>query len=549
MSISEPNPNGEPSLIEAAVRLLTERAGLLLPIEEIRRLARSYELVCGLIARVHSPSRDHAVDLASNLPRSVEGRERRALVSAETAIPTIAKASLQLRTREVSAVALVEACLSRIAKLDGSVNSFLHVDAAGALAAAAAADADIASGRWRGPVHGVPVGIKDVIHVAGLPTTANSRLLAGFVAKQSATVIGRLEEAGAIIIGKNTLHEFAMGGPSFDLPWPPARNPWDLSRFTGGSSTGTAAAVAAGFVLGGVGTDTAGSIRIPAAHCGIAGLKPTYGRVGRGGVIPLAQTLDHVGPMAWTAEDCALMLTAMAGGSAGDATASAMAVPQYADGIGDGLDGLTIGVARHFFEDDNPVDADVSRGIAVALEALRDRGARVVDIRLSPMQDYSATGQVILLAEAFAIHQAHLKHRYDEFSRSLRDRVVPGAFVTGPDYVQAQRRRQELIDELGAAFERVDLLFTATMPTTAPVLEEVDSLYVFQRPLLTLPFDVTGSPALAVCCGFAGTGLPISVQVVGRAFDEATVLRAGHAIEVGTGSRSRRPSMLRGSSA
>src|SRR5205807_6258906 len=256
--------------------------------------------------------------------RMSSGRRRRAM-SAE--LPTIAAAAQLIASRALSPVELTRSCLARIEALDGRLNSFLLVRAEAALAEAAAAEAEIARGDYRGPLHGIPIAHKDIVETAGIRTTAHSKLLRDFVPQRDATIVRRLAAAGTILLGKTATHEFAMGGPSFDLPWPPARNPWNTDHFTGGSSSGTGAAVAAGFILGGSGSDTGGSIRLPAAYCGVTGLKPTYGRVSRYGVLPLAYSLDHVGPLAWSAEDCAILLQAMAGHDPADPASADIAVP------------------------------------------------------------------------------------------------------------------------------------------------------------------------------------------------------------------------------
>src|SRR6476660_2778921 len=279
---------------------------------------------------------------------------------------TIAEAARLIETRDLSPVTLLDSRLERISRLDGRLHSFLRVLADDARKEARAADAEIAAGRYKGPLHGIPLGLKDIYETAGIPTTGHSKVMQDHVPKADAFSVKKLRDAGAVVMGKLATHEFALGGPSFDLPWPPARNPWDTTRFTGGSSSGTGASVAAGLVLGGTGSDTGGSIRGPAAYCGLAGIKPTYGLISRAGILPLGFSLDHAGPMAWTAEDCAIMLQAMAGHDPADPASANWPIPDYRAALQAGGKGLRIGLIRHFYENDNPADEPTRQGIAAA---------------------------------------------------------------------------------------------------------------------------------------------------------------------------------------
>jgi len=366
---------------------------------------------------------------------------------------TIAEASALLRKRELSPVELVESRLQRTERLDGELHSFIRVLREPALAAARSAEAEIVAGNWRGPLHGIPIGLKDIYETNGVATTGHSKVMIDHVPRQDATSVRRLTEAGAIMLGKLATHEFAFGGPSFDLPWPPARNPWDKTRFTGGSSSGTGAAVAAGLVLGGTGSDTGGSIRGPAAFCGIAGLKPSYGRISRAGILPLAFSLDHAGPMAWTAEDCAIMLGAMAGHDPADPASADRPVPDYRAALAGDVKGLRVGLIRHFYEDDNPANEATRQAIAAAVKVLEDLGCSVREVRLSPLADWAACGILIMLAEGYAIHEANLRERFADYGEAFRDRMALAALISGGDYVQAVRRRRELVSEFcrGAA--------------------------------------------------------------------------------------------------
>jgi aspartyl-tRNA(Asn)/glutamyl-tRNA(Gln) amidotransferase subunit A len=454
---------------------------------------------------------------------------------------TIAEAARLIEKRELSPVELLDSRLERIARLDDRLNSFILVLADAARAEARAAESEIAAGHYRGPLHGIPIGLKDIYETKGVATTGHSKVMRDHVPEADAVSVARLRAAGAIVVGKLATHEFAFGGPSFDLPWPPARNPWDTSRFTGGSSSGTGAAVAAGLVLGGTGSDTGGSIRGPAAYCGIAGIKPTYGLISRRGILPLSFALDHAGPMAWTAEDCAILLQAMAGHDPADPASANRPIPDYRAALDGGAKGLRIGLVRHFYERDNEANAATRQAIAAAVDILEGLGCTVRELTLSPLADWVACGVTIMLAEAYAIHEANLRRRFTDYGEAFRDRMVLAGLITGADYVQAVRRRRELIDELDRAMADLDLVMTATAPSEAPPIDAVPKFSTFERPLLTMPFNVTGSPAMAVCCGFTETGLPLSLQIVGERFDDATVLRLAHAYEQATPWRARRP--------
>jgi aspartyl-tRNA(Asn)/glutamyl-tRNA(Gln) amidotransferase subunit A len=334
-----------------------------------------------------------------------------------------------------------------------------------------------------------------------------------------------------------------MGGPSFDLPWPPARNPWNPEHFTAGSSSGTGAAVASGMIMGGTGSDTGGSIRGPAALCGIAGIKPTYGLCSRAGVLPLSFTLDHTGPMAWTVEDCALLLQAMAGHDPSDPASAAQTAPDYMSGLANGIKGLRIGVVRHFFEDDNPVSPATKHGIEHALDVYEHLGAEIREVKLAPMAEYNAVGWLILLAEAYAVHEPWLKSRFNDYGELFRDRVALGGLIRASEYVQAIRRRRMLCLELKEAMADLDILVSASAPAEAPKITEVPKWGMLEKPNFTMPFNVTGYPALSICSGFGAGGLPVSMQLIAKPFDEATLFRAGHAYETAMTWRRKRPGL------
>jgi len=456
---------------------------------------------------------------------------------------TIAEASRQIAAKDLSPVELTEACLARIAALDDTLHAFIRVTPERARADAKAAEARAMAGTRLGPLDGIPIGHKDIYATAGIPTTAHSRLLQDYVPEQDATVVRRWSEAGTVLLGKLATHEFAFGGPSFDLPWPPARNPWNPAHFTSGSSSGTGAAVATGMVLGGTGSDTGGSIRGPAALCGLAGIKPTYGLCSRAGVQPLAFTLDHTGPLAWTAEDCALLLAAMTGHDPTDPASADRAAPDLLGALGAGVKGLRIGVVRHFHETDHPVGPGVAAGLAEAERVFASLGAQIRDVTLPSLHEFQACGWVMLVIEAFAVHEPWLKTRFNDYGDLFRDRVALGGILSAADYVQAVRRRRILTQQVAAAMADVDLLLTAPAPTEAPEITAVGKWATLEKPSFTIPFNVTGQPAMSVCTGFGAGGLPVSMQLVGRAFEDALVLRAAHAYEQATAWRARRPAL------
>jgi aspartyl-tRNA(Asn)/glutamyl-tRNA(Gln) amidotransferase subunit A len=456
---------------------------------------------------------------------------------------TIAEASRLIADKKLSPVELTQACLDRIKALDETLHAFLLVTPERAMTDARAAEARIAGGQSRGKLDGIPIAHKDIYNTAGIRTTAHSRLLQDNVPASDATVVRKWDAAGTAMLGKLATHEFAMGGPSFDLPWPPARNPWNPAHFTSGSSSGTGAAVAAGMILGGTGSDTGGSIRGPAALCGLAGIKPTYGLCSRAGVLPLSFTMDHTGPLAWTAEDCALLLQAMAGHDSADPASADRPVADFTADLNKGVKGLRVGVVRHFFEDDHPVGEATRQHIAQALDVFAHLGAEVREVTLSPLAEWNACGWVILTSEAYAVHEPWLKTRFNDYGELLRDRLALGGMIHAGHYVQALRRRRTLCLELQAAMADVDLLVSASQPTEAPLIDSVPKWAMLEKPSLTIPFNLTGSPAMSICTGFGAGGLPVSMQLIGRPFEDATVLRAAHAYEVATEWRRHRPAL------
>jgi aspartyl-tRNA(Asn)/glutamyl-tRNA(Gln) amidotransferase subunit A len=442
-------------------------------------------------------------------------------------------AAAAIANGEMSPVELVEALFDRIERLNPRLNAFLHVDAEAALKEARATEAEAAQGRLRGTLHGVPVGIKDIIDVSGLPTTCHSKILENDVAARTdAECVARLRAAGAIILGKLSTHEFAIGGPSFDLPWPPARNPWNRDHHPGGSSSGSGSGLAAGLFPMALGTDTGGSVRNPASACAIVGTKPTYGLVSRRGVFPLAFSLDHVGPMTRTVADNALMLGALVGHDPLDP--ASVRLPQscdYLKTLENGVRGLRIGFVRHFHEVDMPADPEVVAGLDRVALTLRSEGADVIDVRLPALQDFAAVNRVVLQSEAWSIHSEWLRNRPGDYGRLARRRLMSGAFIGAGDYVLASRQRSQMIGEVEAALREVDILLCASSMDPACRIDEPQEIERTYMRQARTPFNVTGHPALAMPTGLSRDGLPLSVQFVGRYFDEANLFRVARTWE------------------
>jgi len=458
-----------------------------------------------------------------------------------SAIPTIAEAARQIERKALSPVELTAACSARIEQLQPVLHAFITPTLELAAEQARVAEREIARGAYRGPLHGIPIGLKDIYETAGIRTTAHSQQLIDNVPTTDATVVRKLAGAGTVLMGKLATHEFALGGPSFDLPWPPARNPWNPDRHTGGSSSGSGAAVAAGLVLGATGSDTGGSIRTPAAFCGVAGIKPTYGRVSKAGILPLAFSLDHAGPLAWSAEDCALLLQATAGHDARDPTSADRPVPDFCADLARGVRGLRIGIVRHFFERDNPVQPATHAALEAAIGELRAAGAVIRDVTLPPLIEWTSALTIVTLSEGFAIHRERLRSRFFDFGERLRDRLLLGATISAPDYVAALQRQRQLCTNLATVMCEVDLLLTAATGGEAPLMNDVPKWGGFDKPSFMMPFNLSGSPAMSVCIGFGPNGLPLAMQLIGKPFDEPTLLRAAHGYERLTAWRSRRP--------
>jgi aspartyl-tRNA(Asn)/glutamyl-tRNA(Gln) amidotransferase subunit A len=450
---------------------------------------------------------------------------------------TLAALAAAIRADKLSPVEATRRCLDRIARLDGRLRAFITVDGERALAAARQREAEQSRGAWRGPLHGVPLAFKDLCFIRGLPTSCGTKTAEYFSADHDCTAVARLAAAGAVTLGKLNMTELAMGAFGDNPHHGQARNPWSPDRCTGGSSSGSGVAVAAGLAAGALGTDTGGSIRLPAAACGITGLKPTYGRVSRAGGMALSWSNDHIGPMARTAEDCALMLQAIAGPDPLDATASPRPVPDYVAALAQPVSGLRIGVPENYFL--QGLDPEMEAGVRAAIEALRSLGAPVEEVRLPDPQTMSDVTNIISRSEATALHGHLLRERPQDLGAFTRARLELGLRIPAHDYLQALRLRARLARAFSeTVWSRVDLLVAPVIPEPAPPLEaaldgSIDEITIRQGRFsrFTRPFNGLGLPALSLPCGFSRAGLPLAFQIVGRPFDEATVLRAGHAYQ------------------
>ncbi len=454
-------------------------------------------------------------------------------------LETIFEIAPRLRRKEVSPVELTRACLDRIERLNPALNAFITVTPDSALAEARAAEIEISRGEWRGPLHGIPVALKDLIDTAGTRTTAASGLYQNRVPAVDAEVVLRLRQAGAVILGKNNLHEFAYGGSSLVSFFGDVQNPWNTQHIAGGSSGGSAAAVAAGLCYAAIGTDTAGSIREPAALCGCVGIKPTYGRVSARGVIPLSWSLDHVGPLAATVGDAAVVLKAIAGYDPLDVGSADVPVSDYVSGLGGATKGLRVGVPRaHFFDD---LDDEVRAAVEQALVVIRTLVANVRDVRIDVSSD-----RTVQAAESLAYHADHVARTPELYQAETLRRIRSGENISAREYIQ---RRRELDEERRRAhefFANVDLLVTPATPIPAPAIGDLkkdpEALRPAELRLLrnTRPFNVWGLPAMSVPCGFTKRGLPIGLQIAGPHWREDLVLRLARAYESATAWHKRR---------
>ena len=457
---------------------------------------------------------------------------------------TMREAGQLMRSGQLSPVELLRACLDRIEATDDRLHSFVTLMADEAMAQARTAEAEMLQGNYRGPMHGIPFALKDLYDTAGTRTTSGSYVDLERVPTVDATTTAGLKNAGGILVGKLAMHEFALGGPDWSTPFEPARNPWNLDHITGGSSSGTGSAVASGQVMGGLGSCTGGSIRGPASYCGIVGIKPTYGRVSRFGVVTLSWSQDHAGPMTWTVEDCAYMLQAIAGHDPRDPTSSTAPVPDYSASLVEDIKGVTIGLPRHYFFDPDPsVNAESVAVVEKAVAELEGLGAKVRDVSLPSLDYVRAANSVIMVSEAYAYHEPNLKTIPEKFGDIVRSRFRTGGLLTAADYLQAQRVRTWARREFAEVMKTVDFLATPTMTTPAPAFEGYDPTSTVRGRSFTAPFNVTGLPAISVPCGFTEAGLPVGLQIAGKPFDEPGCFQVGYTYQQHAGWYKTRPNI------
>ncbi len=460
---------------------------------------------------------------------------------------TVEGLAIAIREGKISPVEATQECLGRIARLDGKLRAFITLDEARALEAARRLEAEQRRGAWRGPLHGVPLAFKDLCFIRGLPTSCGTRTSEYFIAEQDCTAVARLAAAGAVTLGKLNMTELAMGPFGDNAHHGHAQNPWRPGHCSGGSSSGSGVAVAVGLALGALGSDTGGSIRLPAAACGIVGLKPTYGRVSRAGAMPLSWSNDHVGPMARTVRDCALLLQVVAGHDPLDATSSAQPVPGYLAALSGVVRGLRVGVPENFFF--QGVHREMEAAVRRAGEVIAGLGAQVSEIRLPDPQTMSDVCNIVSRSEGSTIHARLLRERPHEVQPVVRARLELGMQIPAYDYLQALRLRARLTRAfIAEVFAEVDVLVAPVIPEPAPPLTHATEGPVHELVMrqgrfsrLTRPFNGLGLPALSVPCGFSSAGLPLAFQLVGRPFDEATVLRVGDAYQQATDWHTRRP--------
>jgi aspartyl-tRNA(Asn)/glutamyl-tRNA(Gln) amidotransferase subunit A len=460
--------------------------------------------------------------------------------SAELTLLSLSEAASLVARRDVSPVELTRACIERAEAVDGRLNAYFTRTFESALAEAQAAEGEIAAGRYRGPLHGVPLALKDLFETKGVVTTAGSAFRRDFVPDEDAFAVARLREAGAVFLGKLNMHEWALGATNVNELFPSPHNPWDLDRVTGGSSGGSGAALAARLCFGALGSDTRGSIRIPASLCGVTGLKPTYGRVSLRGVVPLNWSLDHAGPMARTAADCALLLNAIAGFDAADPLSIDAPAPDYAADLAGGrLEGLRIGVPRAFFFDADAVEPEVSAAVLATRAVFESLGATVVDVDFPDPVRYNAAS---FRAEGVAYHEERLRERPELFGRLVHRRLSGWTELSAVEYSRDRYAQYELKMHLRRLFQDVDLVLTPTTPTVAPLLapqatEDTSNLLIRNTSI----FNVAHVPAISFPCGFSASGLPIGASLAGRWWEEGVVLQGAHAYQGATGWHTRRP--------
>jgi aspartyl-tRNA(Asn)/glutamyl-tRNA(Gln) amidotransferase subunit A len=456
---------------------------------------------------------------------------------------TVGSLSRLIKRKEVSPVEVTKASLERIEKLDGTLKAFVTVMEPQAIQVAKDAEKAIMAGKYLGPYHGIPVGVKDLYYTKGVRTTASSKVLADFIPDYDATMVVRLKAAGAVIIGKTNTHEFAYGYITT-----PTRNPWDTQRIPGGSSGGSGSAVAASMCVAATGTDTGGSIRVPAAMNGIVGLKPTFGRVSKYGVIVLSWSLDHAGPLTKTVEDAALMMNIVAGFDPQDATSVNVPVPDYTKALKGGISKVRLGIPKENFLE--PLDSDVSAAFNKAVEVLKGLGATIQEVSLPYVGLSSLAAVYILVSEASAYHERWFKTKANLYTPEVSGYIKLGNLMVAAHYIKAQRIRSLICKDFDLALKKVDALITPTLPITAPkVGENVVTVGTAKAPINDVcgrnmyPLSMSGLPAISLPCGFSQGGLPIGLQIIGRPFDESGIIRIANNYEKNTDWHLRRPSL------
>ena len=459
---------------------------------------------------------------------------------------TISEAASHIKSGRLSPVELVSANLDRIEQTDDRLNSFVTLLADQAKAAAATAEAEIRNGNYRGVLHGIPIGLKDLYYTKGVRTTMGSKIMGDFVPDYDAAVTERFAEAGAILLGKLQMHEFALGATSENPHHGPAHNPWDMSRITGGSSGGSGSAVASGQCMAALGSDTGGSVRIPASACGIVGHKPTFGRISRVGVFPLSNSLDTVGPMTRSVTDAAIVMNAIAGYDERDQSCANRADEDFTRLLGEDIGGLRIGIPQEYFYE--MIDDEVRAAVLQAASKLEELGARVEECSIPALNDSISISGTILLTEAAEIHLDNLRERADDFGADVRGRLEEGAMNPAVTYIAAQRARTEFNRAIAESMKTYDILLAPTTASPAPKIGE-DIVEVGGQtehklalmPRLTRPHNICGIPTVSVPCGFSSDGLPIGMQLAARPFEDALALQVAYAYEQATDWHTRRP--------
>lgn len=465
--------------------------------------------------------------------------------STELCFLTISELSNLIKKKEVSPVEVMNCFLERINRLDSKINAYITLLESESIKNSQKAEKTILSGNYFSPLHGIPIAVKDLLMTRGIRTTAGSKILSDFIPKEDSTAIKRLKQAGAIIIGKTNLDEFAYSLTTENPYYGTTKNPWDIERISGGSSGGSAAAVAASLCAGSIGTDTGCSIRQPASLCGIVGLKPTYGRVSRFGVIPVAWSLDHVGPIVKCVEDSAIILNAIAGRDIKDHSSSHIPVPDYTKTLKKEIKELKLGIPKEYFLEN--IDHEVHEHIIIAIRVLQDLGASTTEVSFPYISYAPALTWIIVRAEAYSYHESLYGRRAEEYGPYVRENLDVGPFISANHYLKAQRIRNLLQEELLEVLKKVDVIVTPTTPTPAPKIgqqilqigQEEVKIGVLNR--LNNPFNLSGIPAISIPCGFTSSGLPIGLQIAGRPFDEETVLRVAWNYEANSSWHKMRP--------